>query len=38
MTSIMKRRLLLFFCCLFGKYVGMIRAIGKRGQAVVKIG
>jgi len=21
MTSIMKRRLLLFFCCLFGKYI-----------------
>ena len=36
MTSIMKRRLLLFFCCLFGKYIHMIRAIGKRRQAVGK--
>ena len=26
MTMIMKRRLLLFFCCLFGKYIHMIRA------------
>ena len=29
MTMIMKRRLLLFFCCLFGKYIHMIRAVGK---------